>query len=75
MRASIVNTCSRVGAVKVNKWFTLRSTQARGTLKPLQKRSFRSDRQHFQSRVWGAWGLDQPFKGNLGRLLFDSRQF
>ncbi|WP_210213016.1 hypothetical protein, partial [Mesorhizobium sp. M1E.F.Ca.ET.041.01.1.1] len=49
MRASIVNVCSRVGVVKVNKWFTLRAGRGCGTPKTTPKRSFRSDRQHFKS--------------------------
>jgi len=75
MRASIVNVCSRLGVVKVNKWFTLRAAMACGTSKPLQNGRFSSDRQHFSHEFMGNRGLDRPFREILDGLLFDSSRF
>jgi hypothetical protein len=70
MRASIVNVCSRLGIVKVNKWFTLRAAEAYGTPKPLKNGRSCSDRQHVSHEFMGSRGLDRPFREILDGLLF-----
>ena len=72
MGASIVNVCSRLGVVKVNKWFTLRATEAYGTPKPLQNGRSRGDRQHFSHEFMGAGDSTGRSGGHLDGLLFDS---
>jgi hypothetical protein len=75
MRASIVNVCSRLGVVKVNKWFTLRATEVCGTPKPLQNGRLATIGSTSVTGLWGAGGLDRPFREILDGLLFDSLLF
>ena len=55
-RASIVNSCSRVGGIKVNEWFTLRAANGRERLKSLQSRRHRLSVESFSGEQGGSTG-------------------